>query len=149
MVAKNTSKELILFTIIDTMLSNIHERDSENAMSDINSIILTLGPVNEVRYSTKTPSPSTNGSRSTATLWTSAKANGCNPSAGGGGTSTDANEDDSSIPEMVFSLSSSRSLAIFRSSVESILFWVVPLQQVEERALQGQKMVFECDVVIV
>nr|GMD63530.1 hypothetical protein Iba_chr12bCG15740 [Ipomoea batatas] len=74
---------------------------------------------------------------------------GCNPSAGGGGTSTDANEDDSSIPEMVFSLSSSRSLAIFRSSVESILFWVVPLQQVEERALQGQKMVFECDVVIV
>nr|GMC73452.1 hypothetical protein Iba_chr03cCG1420 [Ipomoea batatas] len=45
MVAKNTSEELILFTIIDAMLSNIHERDSENAMSDINSIILTLGPV--------------------------------------------------------------------------------------------------------
>nr|GMD57217.1 auxin-binding protein ABP19a-like [Ipomoea batatas] len=75
--------------------------------------------------------------------------NGCNPSTGGGGTSTYANADDSSIPEMVFSLSSSRSLAIFHSSAESILFWVVPLQQVEERALQGQKMVFECDVVIV
>nr|GMD44009.1 hypothetical protein Iba_chr10cCG10810 [Ipomoea batatas] len=58
---------------------------------------------------------------------------GCNPSAGGGGTSTDANADDSSIP----------------AQQNQSYFGVVPLQQVEERALQGQKMVFECDVEIV
>nr|GMD68326.1 hypothetical protein Iba_chr12dCG8100 [Ipomoea batatas] len=65
---------------------------------------------------------------------------GCNPSAGGGGTSTDANADDSSIPAVL--------QLIFTSST-CIFDTLSARLQVEERALQGQKMVFECDVEIV
>nr|GMC60939.1 receptor-like protein 12 [Ipomoea batatas] len=91
----------------------------------------------------------------------------CNPSAGGGGTSTDANADDSSIPgfseessslkcfgDILVCMYSSISVAVstsFDFLCAAVVFFISALQtsRFEERHSQGQKMVFECDVEIV